>query len=166
LSFVLGIVWRSFRPFSGAILPWVALFTLAACGSGKHAAATRSVTGAGFSVEVPAAWRVTRSRSGIVARRDGAVVSVTVFPLRRPYRPSQFDAAAVELDRVADKLAAQAGVTVTERQTTTVADRRIRAYRYAHTRVGFVLVARREYELLCAGQSEACALLFSSFTPS
>lgn len=139
---------------------------LAACGSGKHAAQTQAVGGSGFSAEVPAAWRVTQTRSGIVARRGGALVSVTVFPLRRPYRPSQFDEAAAELDRVADKLAAQAGATVGERLTTTVADRRIRAYRYARTRVGFVLAGRREYELLCVGQSDACALLFSSFALS
>jgi ABC-type transport system involved in cytochrome c biogenesis permease component len=143
-----------------------AVFMLAACGSAKRAAATHSVTGAGFSAEVPAAWRVSRSPNGIVARRGGLLVSVTVFPLRRPYRPSQFDAAATELDRVAAQLAAQAGVTVSERITTTVADRRIRAYRYAHTRLGFVLVDKREYQLLCVGQSDACALLFSSFTVS
>ena len=112
------------------------------------------------------AWRVAKTRTGIVARGGGTLVSVTVFPLRRPYRPSQFDAAVVELDRVADKLAAQAGAAVSERVTTTVAGRRIRAYRYAHTRVGFVLADRREYELLCVGQSDACALLFSSFALS
>ena len=139
---------------------------LAACGSGRHAVETRAVVGSGFSAEVPAAWRVAQSRTGIVARGGGALVSVTVFPLRRPYRPSQFDVAAAELDRVADKLAAQAGAAVSERLTTTVADRRIRAYRYAHTRVGFVLADRREYELLCVGQSDACALLFSSFALS
>jgi hypothetical protein len=139
---------------------------LAACGSVKHASATRSVTGEGFSAEVPAAWRVSQSRTGFVARRAGSLVSVTVFPLRRPYRPSQFEDAAVELDRVATKLAAQAGATVTERLTTTVADRRVRAYRYARTRVGFVLVDKREYELLCVGQSDGCALLFSSFAVS
>ena len=139
---------------------------LAGCGSGKHAAETQAVVGAGFSAQVPAAWRVAQTRTGIVARDGGALVSVTVFPLRRPYRPSQFDAAVVELDRVADKLAAQAGAAVSERVTTTVAGRRIRAYRYAHTRVGFVLADRREYELLCVGQSDACALLFSSFALS
>ena len=139
---------------------------LPACGSGKHAAETRAVAGAGFSAEVPVAWRVAQSRTGIVARGGGALVSVTVFRLRRPYRPSQFAAAAAELDRVADKLAAQAGATVSERLTTTVADRRIRAYRYARTRVGFVLADSREYELLCVGQSDACGLLFSSFALS
>ena len=139
---------------------------LAACGSGKHAAETRAVAGSGFSAEVPAAWRLAQTRTGIVARRGAALVSVTVFPLRRAYRPSEFDAAAAELDRVADKLAAHAGVTVSERLTTTVAGRRVRAYRYGHTRVGFVLARKREYELLCVGQSEACALLFSSFALS
>jgi hypothetical protein len=144
----------------------VALFMLAACGSGKHAAKTREVAGPGFSVDVPVDWRVARTRTGIVARGGGALVSVTVFPLRRPYLPSQFGTAAAELDRVADKLAAHAGATVSERLTTTVAGRRVRAYRYAHTRIGFVLADKREYELLCVGQSDACALLFSSFALS
>lgn len=139
---------------------------LAACGSAKQAPVTRSVTGVGFSVQVPAAWRVAQSRNGIVARGAGSLVSVTVFPLRRPYLPSQFDTAAAELDRVASRLAAQAGATVSERLTTTVADRRTRAYRYGQTRVGFVLAGKREYELLCVGQSDACALLFSSFALS
>jgi hypothetical protein len=162
----LVIAWRSFRSFSGAILPLVALSMLAACGSAKHAAETQAVAGSGFSAQVPAAWHVAQTRTGIVARGGGALVSVTVFSLRRPYRPAQFDAAAAQLDRVADKLAAEAGAAVSERRTTTVAGRRIRAYRYAHTRVGFVLADRREYELLCVGQSAGCALLFSSFALS
>jgi len=152
---------------AGPILPLAVVSILAACGSGgSHRAETLQVSGQGFSFEAPAGWHVSRTKAGVVARGGGSLVSVTRFALRRPYDPSQFAAASAELDRVADKLAAQAGATVTDRSTTTVADRSIRAYSYADTKVGFVLVGRREYELLCVGQSDACALLFSSFAIS
>jgi hypothetical protein len=87
-----------------------------------------------------------------------------------------FDAVAKELDGVAAKLAAQAGGKVTERVTTTVDGRKIRAYRYTggptETRIGFVLDGKDEYQLLCQvpeGASDpdgACALLFDSFSVS
>ena len=149
------------------ILPLALLFSQAGCGSTKrHTTTSRVVAGGGFSVEVPAGWKLTRTDTGIVARSGGAFVSVTRFALRRPYEPSEFGAAAAELDRVASQLAAKAQAAVTERRTTTLAGRRARGYGYARTRVGFVLVDRREYELLCVGQPDACALLFSSFTVS
>lgn len=107
------------------------------------------------------------------ARKDGALVSVTVFRLVKPYSDALFARAAKELDGVAGKLAAQAGATLDQRLTTTVDGRKVRAYGFANdttrTKIGFVLVERREYQLLCelpAGKPDpdgACALLFSSF---
>jgi hypothetical protein len=158
---------RSFRPVAGGILPLTLLFSLVGCGSAaRHAAKTRAVAGAGFMVEIPAGWRLERTGNGIVAHGGGSFVSVARFALRKPYDPSEFPAAAPELDRVAAELAAKAQAAVTERHTTTIAGRQARAYAYGRTRVAFVLVARREYELLCVAQSDACALLFSSFTVS
>jgi hypothetical protein len=94
--------------------------------------------------------------------------------LVKPYSPTLFGRAAKELDQVAVRLATQAGAHLSERSTTTVDGRRIRAYRYAtdavQTRIGFVLAGRREVQLLCrapAGDGDpdgACALLFSSFS--
>jgi hypothetical protein len=133
------------------------------------------VRGAGFTIEVPQGWKVTGAGQGTVAaRKGGELVSVTAFRLLKPYDPGKFGAAARELDGIAAKLAAQAGGALTEKTTTTVDGRRVRAYRYAQDasqiRVGFVLVGKREYQLLCrlpaagADPDGACALLFDSFS--
>lgn len=99
-------------------------------------------------------------------------MSSTVFPLVKRYDPSRFAAAAKELDRLAGTLASRAGGTLTETTTTTVDGRRIRAYRYesngTHTRIGFVLVGKREFQLVCdapgsADIDGACGLLFATF---
>jgi hypothetical protein len=86
--------------------------------------------------------------------------------LQKPYRPALFAAAARELDRVASQLAAEAGDKLTESQTVQVAGRKTRAYRFGTMRIGFVLVGRREYQLLCKQQGTACTLLFQSFSVS
>lgn len=96
---------------------------------------------------------------------------MTTFRLLKPYDPKRFSAAARELDSVAARLAVQAGGKLTESVTTVVAGRRIRAYRFASkgvpTRVGFVLVGRREYQLVCSGDTGGpCDMLFSSFSVS
>lgn len=94
------------------------------------------------------------------------------FSLLKPYRPDQFAAVTKELDRDAEQLAAQAGKPLKTRETTTVAGMKIRAYRYGTTRIGFVLVDKLEYQLLCRLGSDggdpdgACAMLFSSFSLS
>jgi hypothetical protein len=126
--------------------------------------------GSGFSFSVPKAWRSTISERVVRAASGGSEVSVQTFSLLRPYRPAQFAAVTRELDRDAQQLAAQAGKPLETRETTTVAGMKIRAYRYGTTRIGFVLVDKLEYQLLCrlgSGGSDpdgACALLFSSFT--
>ena len=102
--------------------------------------------------------------------QGGKRVSVVVYPLVKPYRPALFAVASKELDRVASQLAAKDGLTLSARETTRVDGRKIRAYRFGTTRIGFVLVGKREYELLCElppdGEDAdgACALLFSSFS--
>jgi predicted Zn-dependent protease len=131
------------------------------------------VHGPGFSFSLPAGWNVGKSANALTARKGSSAVSVTRFTLVKPYRTKLFERVAKELDAVAEKLAAKSGATVTERTTTTVDGRRIRAYRFAtaatKTRIGFVLDGRREFQLLCqepgaAGDSDgACALLFGSF---
>jgi hypothetical protein len=161
-----------------AVLPLAVLFILAACGGSAKPdrGLKQGVRGHGFVVQVPQSWRVTRPANGVVARRGDYRVSVTTFPLQKSYEPGMFDAVAKELDGVAAKLAAQAGGKVTERVTTTVDRRKIRAYRYTggptETRIGFVLAGMREYQLLCetpTGASDpdsACTLLFDSFSLS
>jgi hypothetical protein len=126
--------------------------------------------GTGFSFSVPKAWRSTISERIVRAASGRSEVSVQTFPLLKPYRPEQFAAVTKELDRDAQQLAAQAGKPLEARETTTVAGLKIRAYRYGTTRIGFVLVDKLEYQLLCrlgSGGSDpdgACAMLFSSFS--
>jgi hypothetical protein len=121
---------------------------------------------------VPTGWAVRRTSDAIVAKRGKSTVSATVFTLQKPNDPARFAAAAEELDRIAAKLAGEAGGSVTEKVTTRVDGRRIRAYRFAsksaHMRIGFVLVGKREVQLLCdaPGSTDtdgACALLFETF---
>jgi len=162
-----------------ALLPVAVLFILSACGgSGESTGGpTQGVRGEGFTLQAPEDWRVSGAGTGkVTARKGGELVSVTSFPLLKRYDPGKFDAAAKELDGIAAKLAAQAGGDLTEKTTTTVDGQRVRAYRYAagasQIRIGFVLVGKHEYQLLCrlpAGGADpdgACALLFDSFTLS
>jgi hypothetical protein len=126
--------------------------------------------GTGFTFSVPKAWRTTVSERLVRAVSGGSEVSVQTFPLLKPYRPAEFAAVTKELDRDARQLAAQAGKPLASSETTTVAGQKIRAYRYGTTRIGFVLVDKLEYQLLCrlgsggADPDGACAMLFSSFT--
>ncbi len=127
------------------------------------------VHGTGFSFSVPKAWRSTVSAGVVRAAGGGSEVSVQTFSLLKPYRPDAFAAVTKELDRDAEQLAAQAGKPLAVKETTTVAGMKIRAYRYGTTRIGFVLVDKLEYQLLCrlgSGGSDpggACATLFSGF---
>ena len=122
------------------------------------------VRGEGFAFEVPRGWEVERPQNGVLARHRGGVVSVTRFPLLKPYDPARFAAVAKELDRLAARLAGRAGASISSSDTVTVAGRKIRAYRYGDRRIGFVLEGRREYQLYCVQAETACDLLFSSFT--
>jgi hypothetical protein len=147
---------------------------LSACGGGtsQEPNSTRVLHGPGFSFAAPRDWSASRGPRATVARRGKSVVSATTFTLLKPYRPALFDAAARELDGIAERLAAQAGETLTERTTTTVDGKQIRAYRFGTTRIGFLLDGKREFQLLCrmppegADADGACKLLFSTFTVS
>jgi hypothetical protein len=107
-------------------------------------------------------------------------VSVAQFRLARRFRPSLWDAAVVELNDVAARLAERIGPAADVRRSgqATIAGRRARTYEIAYTRqsrrlvdrVAFVLDGRREFQLTCridvddpdAG-SQACEMLRSSF---
>jgi hypothetical protein len=78
----------------------------------------------------------------------------------------------VELDRVAETLAKRLHGSVTARQTTVVAGRRVRTYELTHDdlvdRLTFVLRGRDEFLLTCRwqtadGEPAACAELVTSF---
>jgi hypothetical protein len=157
-------------------LPLAALFILAGCGESTKPppAAVRHLHGPGFAFSVPAGWTIRHGAGLLEARRGTSVVSATTFTLLKPYVPALFPRVAAELDRNTAKLVAQAHAKLTEKITTTVAGRKVRAYRYTadgfDTRLGFVLQGKREVQLLCratAGSADpdgACRLLFRSFT--
>jgi hypothetical protein len=155
-----------------AVLPLALLFILSACGGGTRpkALSTRVLRGQGFTFAVPAAWRASVGTGVVAARRGSTAVSVRTFTLVKRYDPSRFAAASKELDGIAERLAAEAKTSLDVKETTTVDGHRIRAYTYDTTRIGFVLVDRREYQLLCRlgpGRRDsdgACALLFSTFS--
>jgi hypothetical protein len=163
----------SFRLLAGVCLPLAFLFILAACGGSTKSKpdSVRVVTGEGFSFRATQGWRVHRSGPSVIASHGSNLVSVTRYTLLKPYDPTRFAAAARELDQLAGKLASAGGGKVTERQTTTVDGRRIRAYSFVSkgvpTRVGFVLKAKTEYQLMCSGDTgDPCDLLFSTFRSS
>jgi hypothetical protein len=155
-----------------AVLPLVLLFILSACGGATHrkADSTRILRGTGFKFSVPAGWRTTSAAGVVAARRGSAAVSVRTFTLIKRYDPARFAAAARELDGIAAKLASEAGTKLADSRTTVVGGEKIRTYTYGATKIGFYLVGRREYQLLCrlgpggADKDGACALLFASFS--
>ena len=138
----------------------------------------QDVVGVGFRFSAPPSWRVRRS-GRTVAASDGAVdlVAVTTFPLARRYEPRLWDKVVPALDRAAAQLAAQLRGRLEERATVVVAGRRARRYEIGYERAGkrlveragFVLVGRREHELLCrfpaGGDDGACRTLFRTFEP-
>jgi len=88
------------------------------------------------------------------------------FPLLKTYDPAEFAAVTKELDSLATRLAHSVGAKRATGQTTNVAGRKVRSYRYGDRRLGFVLEGKREYQLFCRPVSAACDLLYASFTLS
>ncbi|HVN62136.1 MAG TPA: hypothetical protein VMT59_12780 [Gaiellaceae bacterium] len=134
--------------------------------------------GDGFSFAAPGSWTVTRTGTTVAASHGGDTVSVTTFRLTKPYRAQLWKQAVTELDQVAAKLATELKGTVVASRTVKVGSSTARQYDLAFTkdgeqlveRITFVLLGRREYELLCryeAGKDEpACSQLLASFRPA
>jgi hypothetical protein len=156
-----------------------ALILVAGCGSGGHKATAshvQTVSGGGYRFLAPSSWSVHRTGRQVTAGSgDVDLVGVTTFTLARPYRPHLWAKAVPALDQAADGLAAQLGGKVQARATVVVAGRRARRYEIAYRRDGkalveqtvFILVGRREHQLLCRLEADAddgaCRTLFSSF---
>jgi hypothetical protein len=158
--------------------------TLVACGGGggSKQPAAQTIRGSSFVFRAPSSWHVKRRGTQVSAAPKPIapeLVSVSVFPLLRAYRPELFTAASRELDRTARQLASQQKGSVESSSTVVVAGIRSRQYvlRYAsgshdfRQRIIFVLRGRTEFQLLCrwdASQDEpaACAQLAATFSPA
>jgi hypothetical protein len=152
------------------------LAVAAGCGGGgstEQRAGARLITGKGFEFSAPSDWAPALTATAAVVKRDAVtLVSVTVLPLVKPYRPQLFPRVVGELDRVAGELAGRLQGRVTERRTVIVAGRRVRQYQITHgefaDRLTFVLRDKQEFLLTCRwrkrdGEPAACLQLASSF---
>jgi hypothetical protein len=150
------------------------LLVLAGCGGGA-AAKGHIVRGTGFTFLSPANWSVARKGSEVQAAQGTSLVSVTLFPLLRRFRPELWSKVIPELDRAAADVARQQKGEVDDSRTVTIAGQKARRYDIAYAsegkqlveRVAFVLRAKSEYLLLCryerGGDTEACDGLLTSF---
>jgi hypothetical protein len=163
------------RAFGGRLTVLFAALILAGCGgSSEPKAQTQLIRGHGFRFRAPAGWSVQHTAQGSVASHDSELVQVSTFPLVRPYTSSLFDRVAHELALRMITIAKETGGTLTG--TKTVAADGVKSHRYDVTvgdhvdRYTFVLIGKREYQLLCrfrASSTDAfCSDLLTSFRPA
>jgi hypothetical protein len=162
------------NPRKQAVLVVGAVLLTAGCGGGAKAR-EQTVQGPGYLFAAPAGWTVTRKGPEVQVAQGTQLVSVTRFPLVRPFRPSLWSKVLPELDRAAETLARQQQGTVTERATVTIAGLRARRYEVSYARDGeqlverfaFVLRRKTEHLLLCryerGGDTRACDGLLATF---
>ena len=153
----------------------MAVLILAGCGgSGEPKAQTQLVKSRGFSFQAPAGWRVQRSVRGAAASHGSELVQVSTFPLVRPYTASLFDRVAHELALRMETIARETGGTLTGTKTVTAGG--VKSHRYDVEVDGhidqytFVLIGKREYQLLCRFRTSSddsfCSNLLTSFRPA
>lgn len=142
---------------------------VAGCG-GSPVEKPQRVTAGGYRFSAPKDWRVMRTRVAVTATGGDELVQVSSFPLAKPYRRALFAKVAPELEAQLGKATASVGGTVASAGAVTAAG--VRSHVYRVTVAGhvdeytFVLVGRREYQLLCRSKqagSAACRQLQTSF---
>lgn len=157
----------------------LAAAALAGCGGGSGQASGRTVRGPGFRFQAPSSWHVRRQGSEVQAGpgpTSPELVSVSVFPLVHPYKPSLWTAAGRELDGDARQLAERLGGAVKTSATVRLGGAKAHQYELGyrsggqdyHERIMFLLRGKTEYELLCrwtGGEPSACAQLERTFRP-
>ncbi|HEU5277432.1 MAG TPA: hypothetical protein VFU26_00865 [Gaiellaceae bacterium] len=131
--------------------------------------------GQGYSFAAPSGWAVSRQSRAVQVASGTALVSVTLYPLQRRFRPELWEQVVPELDRAAAGVARQQQGSVSTSATVTVAGLKARRYDIWYERAGkqlveriaFVLRGKTEYLLLCryeaGGDTEACDRLLTSF---
>jgi hypothetical protein len=150
------------------------LLLLSGCG-GSQAQKGHIVRGKGFTFAAPGQWTVSQKGSQVQAAQGTKLISVTLFPLLRAFRPSLWGKVVPELDRAAATIARQQQGTVSDSRTVTITGRKARRYDVGYAgegkqlveRFAFVLRGKSEYLLLCryerGGDTEACDGLLTSF---
>jgi hypothetical protein len=174
----------SFRWFASSCVPsrnrrkqavlGLTLLVLAGCG-GSAAPKGHIVRASSFTFLAPADWVVTRKGAEVQAAQGTSLVSVTLFPLLRRFRPELWAKVVPELDRAAAAVARQQSGEVSDSRTVTIAGHKARRYDITYAsegkqlveRIAFVLRGKSEYLLLCryerGGDTEACDGLLTSF---
>jgi predicted Zn-dependent protease len=153
----------------------LAALILAGCGgSSEPKAQSQVVRGHGFSFSAPAGWRIQHSTQGSAASRGSELVQVSTFPLARLYTASLFTRVAHELGLRMKTIAQETGGKVTDMKTVTAGG--VKSHRFDVTVDGhidqytFVLIRKREYQLLCrvktSSSSAFCSDLLTSFRPA
>jgi hypothetical protein len=142
------------------------------------------IRGPGFRFSAPGSWHVRRQGTEVSAAPKptaAELVSVSRFPLLKPYDPMLFDKVATELDKSAAGLAKQLGGSVTDSSNGTVAGQRVRRYALVYpqskdsndkysARITYVLRGKTEFELFCrwdgtGAEPDYCLRLEKSFRP-
>jgi hypothetical protein len=153
----------------------LAVLILAGCGqSSEPKVQSQIVKGQSFSFRAPTGWKVQQSARGAVAAHGSDLVQVSAFPLVRPYSSALFDRVAGELAIRMKAIAQETSGTVAG--TKTVSAGGVQSHMY-EVKVGdhvdqytFVLIGKREYQLLCRSRSSSagsfCSVLLTSFQPA
>jgi hypothetical protein len=146
------------------------LSVLSGCGGGSKVVPPQGVSGPGYRFAVPHGWTVKRSRLTVRAASGAEFVAVSTFPLLKAYRPALFTPVEAELRTRMDNIAKTVGATVDPAGAVIVGGVRSHVYRVAASshvdEYTFVLVGRREYQLVCrasAAGAAPCRQLQTSF---
>jgi len=180
LSFVFAMLGKSFRSLAKWVFPsvdprklagFVLVLLLAGCGGGNSKPSTsagRLVSGPGFSFQAPEGGETGRTLRAVTIKRNGAIISVTVFRLAKPYTAAVRAKTIRELDATLKQLAAAEHGKLTQTEDMTVAGQRARAYTIERDgkpdeRLVYVLRGRREYQLFCNDDRAVCDRVFATF---
>jgi outer membrane PBP1 activator LpoA protein len=152
----------------------LAVLILAGCGhSSEPKAQSQVVKTTRFTFQAPTGWKVQHSSRGAAASNGSDLVQVSAFPLVRPYSSALFDRVAGELAVRMRTIAQETGGTITGTKTVTAGG--VPSHMYEVKVDGhvdeytFVLIGRREYQLLCRSRSSSgsfCSDLLTSFQPA
>ena len=152
----------------------LAALILAGCGgSSEPKVHSQVVQGRGFSFNAPVGWHIQHSIRGSAASQGSELVQVSTFPLVRAYTAPLFARVAHELELRMKTIAHETGGTLIGMHTVTAGG--VKSHRFDvkvddHVdQYTFVLIGKREYQLLCrfrTSSSDAfCSELLTSFRP-